>query len=442
MLSRRNFLGYSIAGMFTAAAGCRPKDFDQLVQSDNTPTRGLEFLTSKKDLKERKKYFLGYPLNMSTPPPEFFQWRTHLKEVGLGDFGYNNVGNPYAKSSIPYNTHDLEREIINRFGKQYGFSPDDTWGFLSHSGTDSNMHGMYIGRTILKGETGVVPKCYFTREAHYSIQILCDLLGMEAIYVNTLADASMDIEDLRKRIDNNPDHPALIVASVGTTFKGAIDDVDRINDLMVNLSSYLHLDAALFGGYLPHTLGAKEVMQRLDGNNARNRYDSIAISCHKFFGFPSPAGLFITTGTVYDEFHQFYSKVHNPEYIGHVPGTITCSRDAVKPAEFYFFSNPESIQNQARDAREILKNTDYLYAEMQNHLPALNARRENNLSNTIYFRKPSEDIIEKYSLATMHLDIDGQLQDFAHAVVMPHIKKKVLDEFLSDLDEDRSLKLG
>jgi histidine decarboxylase len=68
------------------------------------------------------------------------------------------------------------------------------------------------------------------------------------------------------------------------------------------------------------------------------RYDSIAVSCHKFFGFPAPAGLFITTKSHFDEFNELFSQIHNPEYIHHVPGTITCSRDAVKPAEFYFFS--------------------------------------------------------------------------------------------------------
>ncbi len=442
MLTRRSFLGYSIAGMLSATTGCRPPDYDQLNRSRTTSKIGSDFLNAKVNLRERKKYFLGYPLNMSTPPDEFFEWRAQLKEVGIGDFGFNNVGNPFAESSIPYNTHDLEKEIIKRFGKQYGFLPNDTWGFISHSGTDSNMHGMYIGRTILKGVTDLVPKCYFTKEAHYSIQILTDLLGMEAVFVNTLPDASMDIEDLRQRMQENRNYPALIVASIGTTFKGAIDNVDAIRELMVNQDSYLHLDAALFGGYLPHTLGAKEVSHTLNGKNSRSRYDSIAVSCHKFFGFPSPAGLFITTGTVYDEFHQLYSQVHNPEYIGHVPGTITCSRDAVKPAEFYYYSIPESVERQAKDARNMINNTEYLYGEMQNHLPGLNARRENNLSNTIYFRKPGEDIVKKYSLATMHLESGGEVQEFAHAVVMPHIKKKVLDEFLSDLNKDRSLKLG
>lgn len=442
MLSRRRFLGYGMAGLATAAVGCRPADFDQLSGQNSISPVPSDFLDSKSELAPRKKYFLGYPLNMNTPPDEFFNWRSRLKKAGLGDFGYNNVGNPFAKSSIPYNSHDLEREIILRFGKMYGFSANDVWGFLSHSGTDSNMHGMYIGRTILKGQTGLVPKCYFTREAHYSIQILTDLLGMEAIFVDTLPDASMDTEDLQKKLRrDNWNAPALVVASVGTTFKGAIDDLHKIREILIEHDSYLHLDAALFGGYLPHTMGSQKVTHKSEGFNTMTQYDSIAVSCHKFFGFPSPAGLFITTQYVYNEFHQFYSRVHNPEYIGHVPGTITCSRDAVKPAEFYYFSTPESIDLQANDAQLILRNTDYLLGEMQMNLSGMRAMRANNLSNTIYFRRPSNQIVKKYSLATMHLEDEDGIQEFAHVVVMPHVRRKVIDEFLTDLDNDGTIRL-
>jgi len=52
------------------------------------------------------------------------------------------------------------------------------WGFLSHRGTNSNMHGAHIGRTLLKERTGALPKIYYTAEAHYSSQINRDLLSL------------------------------------------------------------------------------------------------------------------------------------------------------------------------------------------------------------------------------------------------------------------------
>lgn len=431
MLTRRGFLGGAGMGMLAVSTGCLPPGFRQPVYGADL---SADVLRQKAGHKRRKNLMLGYPINMNTPPPEFFDWREELFKAGIDAFAFNNVGNPFKESCIPFNTHDLECEVIREFGKQFAFPSDDTWGFLSHSGTDSNMHGMYMGRTLLKGRTGVLPKAYFTREAHYSVQILRDLLGLEAVMVETLPDGGMDPDDLAFKLAENANVPALVVATVGTTFKGAVDNLDPIRERLHGRESYLHLDAALFGGYLPLTSHRAVVLHRTGNGGVSGRYDSIAVSCHKFFGFPSPAGLFITRKSLYEEFNELFSGIHNPEYIHHVPGTITCSRDAVKPAEFYYFTTPPAVARRADDARAILKNASYLLDQLQTHFPELSATRANYLSNTVYFRNPGDAVVKKYSLATMHLNVDGHGEDFAHVVVMPHVSREVLGEFLADLE--------
>jgi len=435
MLSRRRFLGYGGAGMLAIATGCRPAHLNLVPTPDQIAVADLLPPAERARLATLKDNLLGYPINMNTPPEAFFAWRKQLNEQGIGRFAFNNVGNPFKESAIPYNTHDFEREVIYRFGKRYAFPSDDTWGFLSHSGTDSNMHGMYMGRTILKGRTGQLPKAYFTKEAHYSVQILRDLLGLETVFVDTLPDGGMDPNDLAQKLAENAAQPALVVATIGTTFKGAIDPIDRIQDVLQGHPSYLHLDAALFGGYLPFTAHADEVAYQLP-NKPAARYDSIAVSCHKFFGFPSPAGLFITTQSHFDAFNALFSRIHNPEYIHHVPGTITCSRDAVKPAEFFFFSSPEAMEKLSTEAQAMLQNSLYFLQQMQSRCPKRAAARANALSNTIYFKTPAGWIVKKYSLATMHLEQNGQRQDFAHVVVMPHVSRQVIEAFLHDLESD------
>ncbi len=436
MLTRRCFLGSSGVGVLALSSGCRPPMMLRSAYGREMSHRSLadQSLADKVQLKRWKNRVLGYPINMNDPPEEFFGWRDELFRAGIDAFAFNNVGNPFEESPIPYNTHDFERQTIGAFGKLFAFPAEDTWGFLSHSGTDSNMHGMYMGRTLLRGRTGLLPKAYFTREAHYSVQILRDLLGLEAVTVATLPDGGMDPNDLADKLAKNGDAPALVVATVGTTFKGAIDDVDQIQEQLQGHDSYLHVDAALFGGYLPFTQHGAEVSHSADDGDGAGRYDSIAVSCHKFFGFPSPAGLFITTQSRYDEFNELFSRIHNPEYIHHVPGTITCSRDAVKPAEFYFFTTPPALDRQAADARMMLTNARYLLDQLNTHFPQLTAQRANPLSNTIYFRNPGESIVKKYSLATMHQEVDQESVDFAHVVVMPHVSRRVLAEFLTDVE--------
>ena len=430
MLSRRRFLGVSSLGVVSLSAGCLPQS---AVRAD-VATGSLQRLGQLSRLKSR---LLGYPINMNTPPEEFFAWRKELTSAGIGRFAFNNVGNPFNPSPIPYNTHDFERDTILSFGMLYDFPANDTWGFLSNSGTDSNMHGMYMARTLLTGRTGHQPKAYFTREAHYSVQILRDLLGLETVFVSTLPDGGMDPDDLGKKLKQNSGTPALVVATVGTTFKGAVDNVERIRHTLRGIPSFLHLDAALFGGYLPYTRHAGVVSFQMDDESTSGRYDSIAVSCHKFFGFPAPAGLFITRESLYEEFNEFFSRIHNPEYIHQVPGTITCSRDAVKPAEFYYFSKPSAVERQAEDAALMLQNTDFLIDQLQTNFPELAAVRSNPMSNTVYFRSPGRRIVKKYSLATMHLETPSGPEEFAHAIVMPHVTRNVLTEFLTDLEAAR-----
>jgi len=427
--------------MLAVSVDCRPANLSLLVNTEEASPDGSMSLAEKAKLAQVKALFLGFPVNMSSPSPGFVAWRRQVRKAGIGEFAYNNVGNPYQDSVIPYNTHEFEREISAKFGAMYGFQKGDIWGFLTNSGTDSNLHGMYIGRTLLKGRTGVAPKCYFTREAHYSIQILRDVLGIDSVFVDTLPNGAMDPEDLKRKLADNPNHPALVVATVGTTFKGAVDPIDRIQEVLKGYASYLHLDAALFGGYLPHIDHAAEVLHQTSGSPAVKRYDSIAVSCHKFFGFPAPAGLFVMTRGSFNEFNALYGKAHSPEYIGHVPGTITCSRDAVKPADFYYFSTAEALQRQADDARRILRATTSLYDRMLTQLPHVLPNRASALSNTIYFNKPSDWIVKKYSLATMKLPVNQKMEDFAHAVIMPHVTDKVLAEFLTDVDGDMGARL-
>lgn len=432
-ITRRKFLG--LTGAAALVATCSPHAFSGQpllnARPDHFTAPDLKGLQA---LARQRTSMLGYPVNMNFPPAAFFDWRKKLNAAGLNQFNFNNVGDPFKHSHFSFNTHDFEKELIERFGAIYGFRRNQAWGFLSNSGTDSNMHGIYIGRTLLKSRTGVMPKIYFTREAHYSIQILRDLMNLEWIVVATETDGSMDINDLEHKLKANPDHPALIVATIGTTFKGAIDPIDGIQSKLVGRESYLHLDAALFGGYLPHTPFAEELLHSRPPIQSE-RYHSIAVSCHKFFGLPSPAGLFITTQSVFEAFETQFGKIHDSQYLLQIPGTITCSRDSVKPAEFHFFSSEKDFSRQAADARKMLDNTNYLLNEMKTHYSHLEPIRTDTRSSIIYFRKPADKIVDRYTLATMGIERNGQSVSHAHVVVMPHVEKKILDHFLEDLAE-------
>lgn len=433
MFSRRNFL----AGTGLAAGSvalCRPA----LAQSSAEAPYGSPDRMQDNFLRQRRReldrqapeIFLGYPANMNQAPDGMIQWCRELNRVGVGLHTLNNVGDPFQHTPV-WGTHGLERDVVERFAARYGFPADNVWGMVSHSGTDSNMHGAYIGRTLLKQRTGRTPKIFYTAQAHYSIQIIRDLLGLEEVLVRTNDDASMDIEDLEMQLARHPDVPVLMIATIGTTFRGGIDDIDRIQEALKKRESYLHVDAALFGGYLQASPHAGLLQQDRDG---KRRYNSLAVSWHKFFGYHAVAGLFICCRDDFEHYREYFSQVHDPAYISHVPGTITCSRDPVKAAQVHYFGTSESLARQRDDAGLVLENTDYLLGQMQRQFPDLEPQRASQLSNIVYFRNNVPPSLQKrWSLAT----IRGEGEDrrgLAHIVVMPHASRGLLDQFLGELE--------
>ncbi len=442
MVSRRDFLvGSSATGLLlsTGMAACAPthslseQDKHNGVKTGDPIGSGfsggqLEYLNKKRQtLLKDPKEFLGYPGNMNIPPEGYFKWRDEVFSQEVGQRTNNNVGDPYRSRSV-YNAHFLEAQTIDRFAARLGFSQSNAWGFISNSGTDSNMHGIYMGRTLLQQKTGTTPKIYYTKEAHYSIEIIRDLLAIEEVLIDTLDDGAMDTNDLAQKLADHKEAPALVLATVGTTFKGAIDHIDLIQAALRGYDAYVHLDAALFGGYLQ----ASQFVEDLNVTGLQGkRYDSISISCHKFFGFPMVAGLFITSKKSFEEYRDYFSKVHNPAYISHVPGTITCSRDTLAPTLFHYFSTDESFKIQQQDAKQMLSNANYLHNEMTNHFPDLEAKLANDRSNTVHFKQVKESLKKKWSLATIETG-DGEL--LTHVVVMPHASRSYLDRFLADLE--------
>ncbi|MBU7013091.1 MAG: tyrosine decarboxylase, partial [Theionarchaea archaeon] len=102
-------------------------------------------------------------------------------------------------------------------------------------------------------------KLLVPQSKHYSWPKAADILGIglgNLIDVKVTEKYRMDIEDLKKKIREFTDRkiPILgVVAVVGTTEEGAVDEVDRILDVRSEfegegISFYVHVDAA-YGGY-------------------------------------------------------------------------------------------------------------------------------------------------------------------------------------------------
>lgn len=372
-------------------------------------------ITLVKKFYEGVDHCIGYPVCQFPNISGFGEWYV---KTGLCDIATNNVGNPFDDEQFLLNATLIEREVIQTFAPLYGIPKGKEWGFVTNSGTDGNMHGIYFGAKKLQKETGMLPIVYISKEAHYSSSRICDVQNLETRMIDYDKQGRMDPDSLRKNID--PKRPALIVFAIGSTFMGATDDqkaIQKVLEEVKPIAVYKHLDAALFGGYFPFTEYKDIVSMEKQG------YDSIAISGHKFYGIDEPCGLFLSRKDILEA-----QKTIKVEYLRNDMPLISCSRSAVAPLKFYWILRNIGFDNFVKEAESMLENTKYLQQKFDEiGYPAWHM----DYSNTVFFKRPSEWIRKKYMLANGYLpEYGGEL---SHIVVMQHVKKDIIDEFIADL---------
>ncbi len=70
--------------------------------------------------------------------------------------------------------------------------------------------------------------------------------------VDTLLTGEIDYEHFRRELELNKGRPAIVNVNLGTTVKGAVDDLDRVLLILKKAGYsedkfYIHCDGALFG---------------------------------------------------------------------------------------------------------------------------------------------------------------------------------------------------
>ena len=366
----------------------------------------------------RKVHDFGYPVNQKSRLIGFYRW---LLGSGLNLAMVNNAGDPYdIKSAHLMNSLEFEREDIEFLGPLYGFDLDDLWGIVTFSGTDGNNHGIYFGAKYLEKKTQKKPVLYVSDAAHYSSRRLADLQNLDMVLVPSDVHGCMIPEALEKSLI--PDRPALMVYAMGTTFKGGVDDQAALNAVLArhpSIEVYRHLDAALFGGYLPYTPYKDVVNRRVQP------FDSIAVSGHKFFGMDEPGGFFLTTMEVRNN-----QNPYEISYLNCSMPMINCSRSAMTPIKLWWILQHTSVEEFTKQAADMLEGAAWLKKELE--AAGWPAWLE-PMSNTVYFKRPSERVAHKYNLAP---DYDERLGgELSHIVVMQHVTEERMRAFLEDLKQ-------
>lgn len=106
-------------------------------------------------------------------------------------------------------------------------------------------------------------------------------------------------------------------------------------------------------------------------------------------------------------------------------------RDAVQPLKFWWLIHKVGTEGWTEQAARLLECTFYLKKRLDDiGWPAW----VNEYSNTVFFRRPSADIVSMYSLAQGYDEHFGG--NLAHVVVMQHVTKEKIDVFIHALQAE------
>lgn len=268
-------------------------------------------------------------------------------------------------------------------------------------------------------------------------------------------------------------YPVAIVLNVGSTWKGAYDDVPKVNEMLHELGElhpelweheyrypdkegkpvadirrrfWVHVDGALGAAYLPFLEMAaeqKKIEHRPVKFDFRNdAVMSIGCSLHKWFGFPMPAGVFMTR-TRYQL--QPPAKVG---YIGSPDTTLGGSRSGLSPILIWdYFARMSYTDNMMKAlacenaSKYFLVKIQELEAELKRRDPKVDlwiARSKQAL--TVRFRMVNPALTYKYSVDNERIlvPIDKrksryQERSFSHVYFMHSMGHTKADELIADL---------
>ena len=189
---------------------------------------------------------------------------------------------------------EIEVEVVKCLCKLYGYD-ETSGGCFTSGGSQSNQTGLLLARdwycnTKLnhdvkkKGLPANYSKFrFYTSEiSHFSMEKSSHLMGLgydAVVKVPVDKNQKMNIEVLKSLIEKDVQDgnlPVCVVATIGTTDYGSIDDVAKISKLCKEYGMYLHADAAY---------GSAVIMSDKYNNRIGNLAlcDSITVDFHKMF---------------------------------------------------------------------------------------------------------------------------------------------------------------
>ena len=219
------------------------------------------------------------------PPPLIFSILGDLIAAGLN----NNLLAYELSPSLTL----LEDSLCRWFSKKIGFG-DSSGGIAASGGTLSNLNALIAARHNAGLGSDPDSALLVSEEAHSSFIKCTRIMGLDEknlIRIKTDFKGCMDINHLKKTIDKcSLENKKIfaIVATLGTTIRGAIDPLKDISEICKERNIWLHIDGSIGGIF-----GLSSIP--IEGLNNINQADSITINPQKIIGITKTSSLLLVS---------------------------------------------------------------------------------------------------------------------------------------------------
>lgn len=326
-----------------------------------------------------------------------------------------NLGDP----GLHKGSREIEKEAVEMLGELLNLKK--AHGSIVSGGSEANILAVRALRNINNVEE---PELILPKSAHFSFLKASDLLRVKLVWAELNDDYSVNVKDVERKINDNT---IGIVGIAGTTGLGVVDDIPSLSDLALDYGIPLHIDAAFGGFVIPF---AKALGYDLPDFDFKLRgVQSITIDPHKMGMAPIPSG-----GIVFRK-KKFVDLISVPAHylaggkVSHI--TITGTRPGANAIAVWALLKHLGFEGYKRIVREAMELSRW-FAERIKALDGAYLIREPML-NIVSFGTEDLEKIEK-ELKKMGWGISAH-RGYIRIVIMPHVKKEHLENFLIDLKE-------
>ena len=211
----------------------------------------------------------------------------------------NNIGcHTFGTSEKAFaGTQQLEREVLDVIAVDiFKAKPNNYDGYISPGGTEANIQAFWVYRNHFILNFDAKPDeiaLVASEDTHYSIAKASNLLMIDWLKIPVnFDDRTISKEVLTNQLlqaKQNGKKYFIVVANMGTTMFGSVDDINLMTDVLIenHLIFKLHVDGA-YGGFFYPFSNPESIL-----NFENPHVSSLTIDAHKMLQAPYGTGIFI-----------------------------------------------------------------------------------------------------------------------------------------------------